>query len=161
RVYAKGLALGDTKFPNGSSSQDDWHQVRGGFRIDSERSEANPFTLQGDVAYGEPRELFNPSGTTNIVPDTIRFVAANLLGRWTHTLGADSDFRLQAYYDHTHRDVFTQSERLETFDLDFQHRFPWGDRQAITWGTGYRLTMDELVFAAPITFDPKSRDIHL
>jgi iron complex outermembrane receptor protein len=46
RVYAKGFALGDTKFPNGTSSEDDWHQERGGFRIDWNRSDDNRFTLQ-------------------------------------------------------------------------------------------------------------------
>lgn len=161
RVYAKGQSQGDTKFPNGTTSQDSWEQVRGGFRVDGERAGEHRFTVQGDLGAGEPRELFVPFGTTNIVPDTIKHVTANLLGRWTRILGADSDFTVQTYFDHTERRVFNQRERLETFDVDIQHRVPLGERHALTWGGGYRLTLDDVVFTAPLSFDARHRNIHL
>ena len=161
RVYAKGQAFGNTKFPDSSSSEDSWQRFQTGFRIDAQPSDEDRFTLQGDLGFGEPRELFNPFGTASIVPDTIRHWTANVVGRWTHTLGPDSDFTVQAYYDYTKRQVFNQSERLNTFDVDFQHHLRWGDRHALTWGGGYRLTMDETFFAAPISFDERNRNIHL
>ena len=161
RAYAKAQSLGDTKFPDGSASEDAWKRFQAGFRIDAYPNGENRFTLQGDVGFGEPRELFNPFGTTAIVPDTIRHLTANVLGRWTRTLGPDSDFTLQAYYDFSKREVFNQTERLGTFDLDFQHHLRLGVRHALTWGGGYRITMDDIVFAAPISFDERYRNIHL
>ncbi len=161
RIYAKGQALGDTKFPDGSTSEDSWQRFQTGFRIDAQPDAEDRFTLQGDFGFGEPRELFQPFGSTAIVPDTIRYQTANMLGRWTHTLGADSDFTLQAYYDYSKREVFNQSVRLGTFDIDFQHHLRLDDRHALTWGGGYRLTMGEVAFAAPISFDESNRDIHL
>ena len=161
RAYAKAQSLGDTKFPNGSTSEDSWNRFQTGFRIDAQPNGDDRLTLQGDVGFGEPRELFNPFGTTAIIPDTIRHLTANLLGRWTRTLGPDSDFTLQAYYDFSKREVFNQTERLGTFDLDFQHHLRLGVRHALTWGGGYRLTMDDIVFAAPLGFDERNRNIHL
>lgn len=161
RVYVKGQAVGDTKFPDGTSSQDSWHRFQAGFRVDAQPNVDNRFTLQGDVGFGEPRELFQSFGSFVIVPDTIRYQTANVLGRWTRTLGPDADFTLQAYYDYSKRQVFNQSERLSTFDLDFQHHLRLGDRHALTWGGGYRLTMGGVWFAPPIHFDESSRNIHL
>lgn len=161
RVYAKGLSLGDTKFPDGTSAQDAWHQQRGGLRIDWGQEGDNRFTVQGDVAYGEPQELYIPAGATNPVSGKLPFFGANLLGRWTHTLGVDSDFTVQAYYDHIDRDGPTASFLSDTFDLDFQYRFPWGNRHAITWGLGYRYTTDNVMFQPPVFFEPQHRDLHL
>ena len=161
RVYAKGQAYGDTKFPNGTSSEDAWRQFQTGFRADGDVGGVNHFTVQADLGFGEPRELFIPFGTVTVVPDTIRHVTANVLGRWTRDLGDQSDFTLQAYLDHSDRSVFNQSERLDTFDVDFQHRLPWGERHAFTWGGGYRITVDDVVFTAPLSFSPRHRQIHL
>ena len=160
RVYAKGQAQGDTKFPNGATSEDAWRRVQGGFRVDGAQAESH-FTIQGDLGFGEPHELFNPFGTTAIVPDTIRQITGSLLGRWTRTLGADSEFSLQTYFDHAEREFFSQTDRLDTFDLDLQHRLPVGERQTITWGGGYRVTVDDLVFQAPISFPTRHQAIQL
>ena len=49
----------------------------------------------------------------------------NLLGRWTRTFSENSDLRLQAYFDRTHRRIpgsFTAN--IDIHDFDFQHRFP-------------------------------------
>ena len=161
RVYAKAQSFGDTKFPDGSSSQDSWHRFQTGFRIDAQPNVDDRFTLQGDLGFGEPRGLFQAIGSIVIVPDTIRNQTANVLGRWTHTLGATSDFTLQAYYDYTKSEVlnFTQSQR--TFDVDAQYHMRLGVRQALTLGGGYRLTMDDVFFPAPVSFDERNRNIHL
>ena len=161
RVYAKAQSFGDTKFPDGSSSQDSWHRFQTGFRIDAQPNVDDRFTLQGDLGFGEPRGLFQAIGSIVIVPDTIRNQTANVLGRWTHTLGATSDFTLQAYYDYTKSEVldFTQSQR--TFDVDAQYHVRLGVRQALTLGGGYRLTMDDVFFPAPVSFTERNRNIHL
>ena len=42
------------------------------------------------------------------------------------------------------RDTILNDERVKTFDIDFQYRFPLGDRQEITCGAGYRYIHDDL-----------------
>src|SRR5258708_39472424 len=114
-----------------------------GFRIDSEASFQNPLTLQGDL-YGSDVNV--PTGGKGHAD------GGNILGRWSHTISDDSDTSLQLYYDRTHLvdPIFNQfapvpenlTDDLDTYDLDFQHRFHLGERNRIVWGFGYRFTHD-------------------
>ena len=62
----------------------------------------------------------------------------NVLARLHHVCNEDSDWSLQMYYDNFQRGTVLNSEAVQTFDIDFQYRFPLGDRQQITCGAGYR-----------------------
>ena len=42
------------------------------------------------------------------------------------------------------------SERVKTFDIDFQYRFPLWDRQQITCGAGYRYIHDQTPGHGPV-----------
>ena len=54
----------------------------------------------------------------------------NVIGRWSHTISDNSDFKLQLYYDRTDRNIpGTFAENLDTYDVDFQHRF----LQVLAW----------------------------
>jgi iron complex outermembrane receptor protein len=66
--------------------------------------------------------------------------ADNILTRWSHQLDRGSSWTLQAYWDHFDRegDRGFVDLRWDTFDVDFQHHFPLGERQKIIWGLGYR-----------------------
>jgi len=46
------------------------------------------------------------------------------------------------------------TDDLDTYDLDFQNRFPLGERNHIVWGLGYRFTHDEVVDAPALAFYP-------
>jgi iron complex outermembrane receptor protein len=79
----------------------------------------------------------------------------NVLGRWSRTLAENSDVKLQVYYDRTHRSIpgsFTQS--LDTYDVDFQHRFPLGRQHDIVWGVGYRVVDDDVINTPANAFLP-------
>jgi iron complex outermembrane receptor protein len=79
----------------------------------------------------------------------------NVIGRWSHSFSDRSDLKLQLYYDRTHRNVpNTFAETLDTYDVDFQHRFPLGNRQDIVWGFGYRLNKDNVTNSAGLAFLP-------
>jgi iron complex outermembrane receptor protein len=88
----------------------------------------------------------------------------NLLARWTREPGNERELSVQLYWDRTHRrnpGIF--SEALNTYDLEFQHRFPWGERNRVLWGGGYRL-MDDHVRSGPLpnlAFLPAKRTLHL
>ena len=102
--------------------------------------------MQGDIYNGS---------ATRAGPDNTGMSGANLLGRWSHKLGENSDMKLQVYYDHTHRSIpgsFTQG--LDTYDLDFQHHFPLGSRHDIVWGFGYRLGNDDVINTPANAFLP-------
>jgi iron complex outermembrane receptor protein len=124
-----------------------------GFRMDWMPSAENTVTVQGDI-YGGDEEMPAPGDTT--------LNGQNLLARWTHVVSQDSDFRLQVYADRTWRNIpGTFGENLRTYDIDFSHRFQLGERQAITWGAGYRLMQDEVKNTATLAFIPPKRDMQL
>ncbi|MCA1851871.1 MAG: TonB-dependent receptor plug domain-containing protein, partial [Beggiatoa sp.] len=131
RVYGKYFDRDGTVLPDGRDASDDWHMGQGGFRMDWDASEGNVFTVQGDGYDGRIAQADE---------DEIDVSGANVIGRWSHTFSDDSDLQLQLYYDRTHRDIpGVIAEDLGTYDVDFQHRFPLGERHDIVWGLGYRL----------------------
>ena len=146
RVYGKYFDRDSTVLPDGRDAGDDWRMGQGGFRADWEASDANLLTLQGDVYGGR---IAQP-GYQDISVD-----GNNVIARWSHTISADSDFKLQLYYDRTHRNIpGIFAEDLDTYDVDFQHRFPLGKRHDIVWGLGYRLMDDDVVNTPTLAFLP-------
>ena len=130
RVYAKGFERDGTETASGTDVHDRWHKQQAGFRLDS-GGEGDKVTLQGDIYDGEQDQLVNSDKTIS---------GANFLGRWNRALGGDDNLQIQAYFDRTRRDypgLFR--EQLDTYDLDIQHRFGWGDDHDIVWGGGYRV----------------------
>jgi iron complex outermembrane receptor protein len=111
-----------------------------GWRADW-RGGANDFTLQGDT-YSQQSEARGFFGSFNL--GAVESKGANILARWTHRMGNDSDFKLQTYYDYTDRnDFFTYQPRERIFDIEFQHGLRRGDHR-ILWGAGYRRDSDEI-----------------
>ena len=159
RVYGKYFDRDGAVFANGNDAGDSWNMGRGGFRMDAETSLQNTFTLQGDYYSG--REDVITGGETEVA-------GGNVLGRWSHTFSEDSDMSLQLYYDRTHlatpKPAFfaapagTLVDDLDTYDLDFQHRFRLGERNHVVWGLGYRFTHDRVKNAPSVVFVPAVLD---
>jgi len=147
RVYGKYFDRDSTVLPNGRDATNNWHMGQGGVRLDWDASEADLLTVQGDF-YGGRIAMPGTNGDT--VVD-----GGNALGRWSHTFSERSGLKLQFYYDRTHRKVpGTFTEDLDTYDVDFQHRFPIGERNDIVWGLGYRLIEDEVGNTPALAFLP-------
>ena len=147
RVYGKLANRGDYPALSDGNAADEWHQGRLGFRADMNLAGANKVTLQGDIYDGESGQSVQyllPSAPFNYV-DTVDAPVSggNVLGRWTHTLSSDSETILQAYYDWTARQEFLIDETLDTFDVDFQHRYTLQNDIELLWGLGYRHTRDD------------------
>jgi len=146
RVYGKFFDRGSGVLTNGQDAANGWHMGQGGFRVDWDASKANLFTLQGDLYTGR-------MGQRNM--DDTAVDGGNVVGRWSHRFSERSDLKLQLYYDRTHRRVpNTLAEVLDTYDVDFQHRFPLGDRHSIVWGLGYRLNRDDVTNSPGLAFLP-------
>lgn len=146
RVYAKYFDRGDSTRPDHRKSNDAWHVGQAGFRADWDPQTDNVVTVQGDAYDGTMGQ---------VGPDNIRVNGGNVLGRWSRTLAENSEVKLQAYYDHTHRRIpnsFTQD--LDTYDVDFQHRLPVGSRNDVQWGLGYRLVQDDVLNTPANAFLP-------
>lgn len=151
RVYAKYFERDDSRRANGQGGNDAWRSGQAGFRIDLETLSSDTLTLQGD-AYTGNMSRFGPD-------NNIRASGRNLLGRWTRLLAGDSDLKLQVYHDHTHRRIpgsFTQD--INTYDLDFQHRRPFGPAHDFVWGLGGRLVRDDVINTPAIAFLPPQVD---
>jgi iron complex outermembrane receptor protein len=167
RVYGKYFDRGSEVFSNGKSASDSWNMGRGGFRMDAEPSAENAFTLQGDYFAGH--EGIETGGRANVS-------GGNALGRWSHIFSDESDMSLQAYYDHTHlldpvpasvagtitlAPAGTLTDDLDTFDVDFQHRFHLLGWNNIIWGLGYRFTHEVDKNAPGLAFLPSTLDHNL
>ena len=144
---------------------DGWEQLRGGFRVDWNPSEADIVTFLGSAYNGKRghkeviTSLLPPfENEIDLDSDT---AGGHILGRWKHTFTATSDMALQLYYDRTTWDDETFWEIRDTFDIDFQHRFALGKLQEIVWGFGYRFTTDDLNNRYTLSFNPESRGDNL
>jgi iron complex outermembrane receptor protein len=164
RVYGKYFDRSDEIFPDGSNASDSWRMGQGGFRIDDEATAQNHFTVQGDFYLGD--ENVDTGGDAHTG-------GGNILGRWSHIFSDDSDMSLQLYYDRTHltdpipanpttgEPAGILTDDLDTYDLDFQHRFHLGQRNNIIWGLGYRFTHEVDQNAPALEFLPPTLDQNL
>lgn len=154
RVYAKHFERDDEVFSNGARAGDGAEVSQGGFRLDAESTD-QVLTLQGDIYQGYEGVVGAGEG---------KVAGGNLLGRWSRFLADGSDFQLQLYYDRAFlrlpvaKGPFGPAGKLfddlETYDLDFQHRFASMGSHTIVWGLGYRLIEDESKAAPALGLDP-------
>jgi iron complex outermembrane receptor protein len=155
RVYGQRSNRNASRTPAGTFGFNAWNLTETGFRADYHPAGTNTFEVQGNTYVGTEH--------TSATADSI-LNGQNLLGRWTRTLSEDSDFNLQLYFDRTgRRDApSTITDRLNTYDLDFQHRFRIGGRNGILWGLGYRLMRDDTPSNTTfVGFVPQLRDMQL
>ena len=146
RVYGKYFDRDDSMLPNGHGAEDGFRMGQGGLRIDCEPSSDDLVTVQGDLYDGRVEQL---------AADDIQLGGSNVLGRWTHKVSDRSNLQLQIYFDHTHREIPSIfGEDLDTYDLDFQHRFHIGRLQDILWGLGYRDSRDDVDNSPSLAFLP-------
>jgi iron complex outermembrane receptor protein len=135
RIYGKGSDRDNTVRANGTDVPDGWQNVQGGFRADWGTA-ANGFTLQGDAYRGTIDQL---------APGDVRISGGNLLARWSRQLASGGHLQFQAYFDQTEREIpGTFIERLDTYDLEFQHSFHAASGHHLTWGGGYRSARDRV-----------------
>jgi iron complex outermembrane receptor protein len=152
RVYGKYSDNDDTRNAAGTVLSEGWRREQAGFRTDW-GGRADNGTLQGDAYSGRLHQL----GTRDI-----QISGANIVGRISRQLSDNSSMRLNAYLDHTLRDqpnAFV--DRLTTVDFEGQRAIRFGERNAITWGGGYRAMFDRLDNGPAFSFLPASLNSHV
>ena len=146
RVYAKTFDRGPSVRPSGVDAGDRWQMHQGGVRMDWAPAGPHAFSLQGDLYEGAEQQP--TTGDVNVY-------GGNLQAKWTRHFSASSDLQIDAYYDHTDRDIPTTfGELLDTYDAQVRHRFQLAERHDITWGVGYRHSEDEVTNSAMLAFLP-------
>ncbi|MCP5245622.1 MAG: TonB-dependent receptor [Burkholderiales bacterium] len=165
RFYAKGFTRDHLNSTRGGSANDAWHSARGGFRMDHVRG-IDQFTLQSDIFYNAQGDRLDKSLLIApiIQAESVRgnSKGGNIRFRWDRAFSEKSSLSLQTYYDIIDFRMATWSNvRAESFDIDFQHRFPLFDRHDITWGANYRLYHNKVFDTELISLNPREQTNHL
>ncbi len=152
RFYGKVFERGAMELLDGSSAEDGWFKIQGGFRTDWARA-ADALTVQGDLYRGTQDQL-------GLKDQTI--LGGNTLVKWQRT-GEKSDFHLQAYVDQTQRAAPQGGVAfvLHTYDLEFQQSVATGADNRIIWGAGGRINSYGITNSQSLLFLPAERDLTL
>lgn len=153
RVFAQSAYRGETISATGTNLNDDWNSTLAGFRIDSEPSAVNSFTLLGGVEYLEVLQYANRQA------DRDQALGGHLLGRWRHTISDTAALEAQFYYDAVRRTTAPNPVNTDTADLDVRHNFALGERNRIQWGVNYRFIHSRTENGPTHFYDPLARDI--
>jgi len=163
RVYSKYHSRDKAVYANRHSGNDRTDAVRGGFRIDWDKSDQDHITIQGDSydSHSGQRMRLTSPGVNFQADDNVDIRGLNILTRWTRKYSDDSDMSLQFYYDRTERYSIQLGESRDTFDIDFQRCFQLADGHNLIWGLGYRHTGDNIDNTYTVSYNPSSRNDEL
>jgi iron complex outermembrane recepter protein len=162
RAYAMGFGQ-NPEFHLDGNNYDAWQLGQAGFRTDSQLTDRDTLTVQGDlykgnvgqqvaIAYYSPPAELLVNGTQDVS-------GGNLLGRWRHELSNTSDVQVQAYYDRTYRLGPELGESRNTFDIDLIHHFILKERNEVIWGLGARWSPSDFIqTVATLNFTPHHED---
>ncbi len=161
RVWVKYYNRNHLDDLQGNPAPDQFQSGRGGMRFDWDASESNSFTFQSDVFVGDYKSKTSDA-VTSLVPITTSDISraahirgGNFIARWKHRFSDTSDMALQFFFNQDHRDSMLLLELLvDTYDIDFQHRFQWGSRHQILWGLGHRFMQDSFQNSIGISYFP-------
>lgn len=162
RAYAMGFGQ-NPEFHPGGGNYDAWQLGQAGFRTDSQLTDQDSLTVQGDLHKGSVGQqvgitYYSPPSqhTVNAAQDVS---GGNLLGRWRHELSNTSDVQVQAYYDRTYRLGPLFGEARNTFDFDLIHHFVLKERNEVIWGLGARWSPSAFIqTVSTLNFLPHHQD---
>lgn len=167
RVFTKYFDHNDLPDLAGQdNSNDGWHLLHGGFRVDGSLSTNDSLTAQGDIYRGsEGASIGHIASISPPVNESVLRVAGlsggDILGRWNHVLANGSDTTVQVYFDRYSRSGPSRFEVRNTVDFDFQQHRRLGSRQDLVWGAEYRRSADRIAGTIDDAFDPANRTIQL
>ncbi|HEX5170849.1 MAG TPA: TonB-dependent receptor plug domain-containing protein [Cyclobacteriaceae bacterium] len=159
RLSVQHAGRNNTQRQDGTDNADEWSASHANLRIDWQPAEKDAISLQSNFYLGTEH---TDEGAPTQIPST--FDGQNVLAKWKHFFSAESGLSLQLYFDRTWRrdPPSTISDELDTYDLDFQHRFSAGKINNVLWGVGYRFMNDKSQNSTPfVGFVPATRDMDL
>jgi iron complex outermembrane recepter protein len=151
RFYGKWFDRAPGFLPDDDAC-DAWNQGRGGFRTDWTPTSDDFITFQGEYYNGYSGELDRLAKFSvpyyYLTSDKVHVAGDNAVLNWKRVLDEKSDWDVKLYYDQTQRHWNQAGENRNTFDFDFQNRFPVGERHELIWGLGYR-NSQSFIFNSP------------
>lgn len=155
-------ALRDELTREKAGAADGWSMARIGWRVDGKLSANDEIFFDADAYSGRIDQPFtfllaDEPPYIRDLDSTSPIEGGHVLLRWTRAQSTDSEFSLQTYYDYSRRDEKLITGDLHIYDLDFQHRRQFSERQEIVWGAGYRLHRDDFSKSVIAAFAPGSR----
>ena len=166
RFFTKYFSENHLVDASGQDALDNWHMLRGGFRIDAAISERDSLTVQGDLYNGKSSSLLPEVVSLSPFIEGIFNSRADLAGgymlaRWNHVFSSRSDTSLHLYYDRYSEFAPDAGESRDTIDLDFQHHWAPNARHDLVWGLGYRFTADAMRDGPVLPIFPPSTGLNL
>lgn len=160
RVYGATRKADDQKALAGGDGLDGFRHQSAGFRIDGYRTDGSRWDVSGDfysVRSSISSTLMLP-GMSIANPNKENHHGVALRARYETPLAGGGSLQIQGAYNHSNTVIAsTAADRRDTFDLDAQHRFKWGERHDIVWGGGYRVTDDTMPLMQLVRMDETSR----
>ena len=146
RVYGKYLNRDGGKNTTPLEGDDSWNSSQGGFRIDHTLSTQSSLTLQGALYKADLNDLtivaYAPLPLPVPTQNSWDMKGYHILGEWQHNMSENNNLQTRVYYDTTTTESPLGDEERNTLDFDFQHIFPLGNAQNISWGVEYRYSSD-------------------
>lgn len=171
RAYIKYNKRDNLKSSVGGDGNDEWENIRGGFKINADLTSSDSLTLQGDIYDGNAgtyRTIVSPVAPTSLAGNVgDDFSGGNILGKWTHTLSSTAEYSLQLYFDQAEDESSFSTlddsikSTVKTYDADFQNHFQLQSWQQVTWGLGIRSVTTKVNNAINFSFSPADRDFIL
>lgn len=150
RLYAQARGDDNGVTPDEEESAEGMRNRQAGFRADFAPAERQTLMVSGDVYEGEAEGSTGESDLSG----------GNVMGRWEYAWSEGSRTSLQAYLDHSKREIPTLfGEKRDTWDFQVDHHLRLSDANEIVAGGGYRRSHDDTNESAAIVFDPPSRTI--
>ena len=154
RLYAKDFRQNNSLTSAGSDAHDHMTLPQGGFRLDWTATGDDLVTVQGDAYSAAEAQASGPDEDAK---------GGNLQGRWTHAWRQGSSLQVQAYYDRVERGGTSSGGHftVDTYDLDVQHSFQLGARNAVVVGGGVRRAQYAINGSTSLLFVPPKRALDL
>jgi iron complex outermembrane recepter protein len=162
RIFGNYTNVSDFTGKDGQPSEDGWHMLRGGARLDAAPSSKDAVMLRGDIYTGEAgtiqQDVISISPPLNGAVTSITSLSGgDIVARWTEEQSASSDTSLLVYFDRYERASSDRiSERRNTYDIEFQHHVRALKRNDIVWGLTYRNSRGTTQGNLNFSFDPAS-----
>lgn len=161
RIYGKYFTRGEGELSTGGEASDNWDIGHVGFRMDSKINSQDSLSIRGTIGASKTGQTYTLPALTPPYSTINEESSDNSNGflslEWNRRLPNGTKYKVQSYYDHVSRDDPRIKIQTDTFDIDFQNQFKFGDSHEIVWGAGYRLIVDESSGSPFLSFTPENK----
>ena len=162
RVFSKYFNRKSLQDASGVTPWGGWSSVRQGGRVDWDPTSRDSITLTSEWFINDLREHDEETTAETFPFDTAveehdRTTGAFVLGRWNRRQTTGGELGLQFFYDRNRTSDaggLDRDERVETADVEFQHRMGFAGRHDVVWGGGFRQVRDRVAPALDSWFIP-------